>query len=319
MAKIEGPLFSIGATGSIGDNLSIRSKDKLHVVQKYNKPGDKTPFESSPKQKDQRGIIGLITIYWECMTPAVKETWNKLAKSLKQPITGYSYFIRMAQKNLLLYLGLVGYWSFNYNVGDQVYDLSGNGNHGILSPSYPSDCPKLDTSINSKFGQALSFDGINNYLNIFSGINLSSPFPLITIELLVKKNPSDVCFFLRKSINNIRLGFLSTNSLWITLRSATSDIIDAIILSITLINNIWYGLSFTYNSYTGILNLYLNGLLIEQRINLIGIIGNDSSPLYLGVDSPGTYPFTGLLDELHIWNRELSPIEILKHYNLFRI
>ena len=29
--------------------------------------------------------------------------------------------------------GLVGYWNFNEGSGDTVYDISGNGNHGVIN------------------------------------------------------------------------------------------------------------------------------------------------------------------------------------------
>ena len=38
--------------------------------------------------------------------------------------------------------GLVGYWNFNEGSGDTVYDLSGNGNHGIIhGATYSDDAP----------------------------------------------------------------------------------------------------------------------------------------------------------------------------------
>ena len=39
--------------------------------------------------------------------------------------------------------GLVGYWGFNEGSGDTVYDISGNGNHGIIyGASYIEDVPE---------------------------------------------------------------------------------------------------------------------------------------------------------------------------------
>ena len=40
-------------------------------------------------------------------------------------------------------LGLVGFWDFNEGSGDTVYDLSGNGNHGIIhGATYSNDIPE---------------------------------------------------------------------------------------------------------------------------------------------------------------------------------
>ena len=39
--------------------------------------------------------------------------------------------------------GLVGYWNFNETTGDTVYDLSGNGNHGIIyGAEFSEDVPE---------------------------------------------------------------------------------------------------------------------------------------------------------------------------------
>ena len=39
--------------------------------------------------------------------------------------------------------GLVGYWKFNEGLGDTVYDLSGNGNHGIINGAeFSEDVPE---------------------------------------------------------------------------------------------------------------------------------------------------------------------------------
>ena len=51
---------------------------------------------------------------------------------------------------------LVGYWSANEGSGNMTYDLSGNGNNGTLyGPTW----------VNSTYGSALSFNGVNNYIS----------------------------------------------------------------------------------------------------------------------------------------------------------
>ena len=53
--------------------------------------------------------------------------------------------------------GLVAYYSFD---DCSAKDLSGNGNDGII---YGAKC------VNGKFGKALSFDGVNDYVDIGGG------------------------------------------------------------------------------------------------------------------------------------------------------
>ena len=55
-------------------------------------------------------------------------------------------------------LGLVGYWSFNEGTSTIALDYSGNKNKGTLVNG--------PTWVNGKQGKALSFDGVNGYVNI---------------------------------------------------------------------------------------------------------------------------------------------------------
>ena len=166
MSKINGPLFSMDAYGTIGKSLSYSKKKQNNIVSKYSKPGDVSPGESSPRQKDQRSIIRLITIHWQCMDDIDRLTWETAAKAARFKGSGYHYFLHLAQTDLLTYLGLAGYWSMNYETSGQIKDLSGNGNHGILSPVYPCDCPTLVDSFNKKLGKAALFNGISNYISL---------------------------------------------------------------------------------------------------------------------------------------------------------
>ena len=166
MAKIKAPLFSLDATGTLDKNITYKGKLRDQIAQKYSKPGDKNPFESSPRQKDQRSIIRLITIHWQCMSSADKLSWENAAKDARFKGTGYHYFLHMAQQNLFQYLGLIGYGTANYNIGDTIYDLSGNENNLILKPIYPCDCPTLVDSFDKKNGKAVSFDGLTQYAEV---------------------------------------------------------------------------------------------------------------------------------------------------------
>ena len=68
--------------------------------------------------------------------------------------------------------GLVGFWDFNEGIGNTVYDLSGNENHGIINggPTYIEDFPEqncniLDDSINTGVTFLGSFDGSDYYIS----------------------------------------------------------------------------------------------------------------------------------------------------------
>src|SRR3990167_8880079 len=64
-----------------------------------------------------------------------------------------------------LQTGLVGHWTFDgRDMGPNVRDRSGQGNHGNLVLGATGNTST--TTIPGKLGQALSFDGVNDYVTI---------------------------------------------------------------------------------------------------------------------------------------------------------
>ena len=67
--------------------------------------------------------------------------------------------ISLTQEEIISYMtcpptgnesGLIGYWKFSEGSGDTVYDISGNGNHGVIyGASYSEDVPDTDCLISS--------------------------------------------------------------------------------------------------------------------------------------------------------------------------
>jgi hypothetical protein len=59
--------------------------------------------------------------------------------------------------------GLVGYWSFDEGSGNIARDYSGNGNNGTL---YNFNFTATSGWVDGKVGKALSFDGVDDYVNV---------------------------------------------------------------------------------------------------------------------------------------------------------
>ena len=69
--------------------------------------------------------------------------------------------------------GLVGYWNFNEGSGDTIYDISGNGNHGVIyGATYSEDVPEssCEYSILDQLNQ--SFDAWNVSIDLQEGWNM---------------------------------------------------------------------------------------------------------------------------------------------------
>lgn len=315
MTKLKAPLFSINATGTLDKNITYKGLRQNHIAQQYSKPGDKTPFESSPRQKDQRSIIRLITIHWQCMSSSDKLSWEVAAKDKRFKGSGYHYFLHMAQQNLTQYLGLVGYWSMNYNIADKIPDLSGNSNHGTLDPIYPCDSPTLVDSFDKKHGKAARFDGINDYINCGLGLSLdtftleaflNSHIIIPATQTIISKSLSydnrNYYFFLSPSPRVLNFKYsISGSSIACTPGNTPLDI------------NKYYHVAITYDKSHII--IYLNGEPDISPFSETGTFDTPAADTLLGSVHITGAPFLGELDDVRIYNRALSPEEIQKHYS----
>ena len=71
--------------------------------------------------------------------------------------------------------------------------------------------------------------------------------------------------------------------------------------------NIWSHLALTYDGAT--LRLFVNGQLASAQ-TVSGLIATSGDPLRIGGDAIWGEYFAGLIDEVRIYNRVLSPSEI---------
>ena len=316
MSIVKGPLFSLDADGTIGKSLSYSKKSQNNIVSKYSKPGDVSPGESSPRQKDQRSIIKLITIHWQCMDDIDRLTWETAAKAARFKGSGYHYFLHMAQTDLKTYLGLVGYWSMNYETGGKIPDLSGNGNHGTLSPIYPCDSPPLVDSVNKKEGKALYFNGITNYVDLGRPEILNN-FTKMSLFFLLNPKPFDgtlgyifyanyhfspygiMCYYHHAS-NRVVFWFKNTVEI------ATN-------IYIYVSPKTWFTIGFTWDNTT--IRFYINGKDLGTPRTFSGTLACSAGNIYLSRPSANS-SLLGKLDNFIIYNRCLTSLEVSKLFAL---
>ena len=200
--------------------------------------------------------------------------------------------------------GLVAAFAFDESSGTTALDASGNSNTGTIAGA-------TRTAGKSGFGNALNFDGSGDLVRVNSSnsLNLSSG---MTLEAWVRPTASQtgwraivhresVAYFLHASHEGGDLqpaaggSFGGKNAL-------------AVLASSALTLNTWTHLASTYDGTT--LRLYVNGTLAGSRpVN--GSIETSSDPLYIGGNKQWGENFQGQIDEVRIYNRALSPAEIL--------
>jgi hypothetical protein len=210
--------------------------------------------------------------------------------------------------------GLVGYWPFDEGTGTIAYDQSGNGNNGTLTngPVWTS----------GKVGGSLSFNGSGNYVDLgnSSSLNFSDGFSAGTWIQGGNYSPWDP--FLGKESWNAGLGFVilvGDSAGGITYYGGTGV---GGMASISFANaappGAWTHVFVTNNK--GNAKLYINGALVAS-----GSIPITNAPTNLLVAARHTNDggaasdwFAGKVDDIRLYNRELSASEIQALYNATR-
>jgi len=237
--------------------------------------------------------------------------------------TGATAHVNVSPVNTLTD-GLVGYWTFDgKDIVTNIADRSGQGNTGFLQNQTPT------TTVPGKIGQALNFDGSDDYVGIdSSGVTVTSA---ATFTAWVK--PLDnTCGGGLPLFGDIN-GETGSNSQYFTLDNnggATDGIemwleIDGVraqfkyeLASGFFDLNRWYHVAYTYDGAQEV--IYLDGQLGNSQNNSGAIGSNTETNVKLGNWSAGgpSWFCNQLIDEARIYNRALSAHAIKQLYNMGR-
>jgi hypothetical protein len=208
--------------------------------------------------------------------------------------------------------GLVGYWPFCGNAND----VSGNGNNGTVNGA------TLTTDRNGTLNEAFDFDGTSDFISIGSLNNISN----FSIAFWFKRNNDlNLSYPIGLGINNSNtVDVYKGYGIGIAPNSASACGIAAndikandglstcanIVGNSTSILNTWEHIVLTSNGSSA--SLFYNGTLSQfnNSIFIPGILD-----LVVGMRSDNFAPFPGSIDDIGIWNRALSALEIQQLYN----
>jgi hypothetical protein len=208
--------------------------------------------------------------------------------------------------------GLVGYWTFNnqdmnWKTG-AVNDISGSGNTGQLIGMSTTTSP-----VAGKMGQALKFNGVNNYVGMTSALIPSSIF---TIGVWIKTTDNNSSY-VKDIVNQWKSG---TDNRFQVGMNYTGKKISVYfkgypyLTGKTVVNDgKWHHVVLTRNA-SNLMTIYTDGsyevsstisTTTEQGANtLIGIYSSSGSGEW----------WNGSLDDVRIYNRALSAAEVKQLY-----
>jgi glucose/arabinose dehydrogenase/PKD repeat protein len=199
--------------------------------------------------------------------------------------------------------GLVGAWGFDEASGTTTADASGKGNVGTLSGP---------TRIAAgKFGAALSFDGVNDIVNVADAASLDLT-TAATLEAWVY--PTALGGSWRTVLFKEQTGQLAYGMYAHTDQSRPSGNLFPAGGPEQLVNgtaplalNAWSHLAMTWDGATE--RLFVNGTQVATRA-VSGTLVNGTRPLRIGGNTIWAEWFKGNLDEIRVYNRALTQSEL---------
>ena len=199
---------------------------------------------------------------------------------------------------------LVGYWNMDEGIGSVMQDGSGNNNNGTLvnSPAW----------VTGKFGNATSLFSSQNIqipysekFDNFTEFSISAwiyPTAWGTYNYIINKGWQSQGAFV--------LHFASSGILYFTLRDSTGQ--KGANSGTRLSLNQWYHVLGTYqrNTTNGV-KLYVNAVQHLGSNTLDEALNNNNS---IQISNTGN-PFNGIIDDVRIYNRALSAMEVATLYS----
>jgi hypothetical protein len=185
------------------------------------------------------------------------------------------------------------------------------GNDGTMtnmtSANFVNDVPEFNT-------KSILLDGVDDRIECSSLTAYdNSDF---SVSIWVKKTTSGLEYVISNSSATSKAGFdIIINSLNVNFsrRTRTKQATTGYI-NIGFSYNTWNNLVGTYNDTTGDLKLYLNGVLKNTSATSVDV-NTASADLRIGCSSADSLFFQGGIDEVSLFNTELSQSDITTIYN----
>lgn len=196
---------------------------------------------------------------------------------------------------------IVAWWSFDEGAGTVAGDPWGGNNGTIYGASQTEGIVR----------RALSFDG-NDYVRVPNSPGISDYSNGVTVELWFKASRVDVAQGQYGQNGPGYLNFWMPSGTGYTYLRWETNAGQAFYSNTKIYSNKWYHAVGVYNTSTGKATLFINGTLDKEAS--LTFIPNKTADITIGGYNPTSYRFHGIVDEVRIYNRSLTALEIQKRY-----
>jgi hypothetical protein len=200
---------------------------------------------------------------------------------------------------------LAGYWRFE-ETNTSITDYSGYGNNATaVSGAYITS---------GRFGNAMEFDGSDDYVNISDSNSLDAPneFTIVawvkrdtstTYDIIAAKGPDTTeNYQFRFQINEGKLSLMHQKA-----GGGYSEYISNNVFT----TNVWTFVAVTLKTGGNVV-FYKDGVT-DRTLSQAGTLVTNNNPLFIGKRPDGNN-FDGVIDEIQTWNRSLTAGEIKELY-----
>ena len=210
--------------------------------------------------------------------------------------------------------GMVSYWTFDEGSGSTAADSVGTNNGQLING------PIWTTG---KVGNALQFDGVNDYVAIPDSDNWHFGTGDMAIEGWLKTSSNGEIIYQGNSEGTwntvsviLNVGSWNSGKLQFVPDYSNYPYYHIITSSNNINDNTWH--YFVITRTNNVFKMYIDAIQTGGDLNLPSYsMVNSDQQLYMGaMPGPSTYwPLNGVLDEVAIYNRALTANEIQQQYN----
>jgi Concanavalin A-like lectin/glucanases superfamily/Calx-beta domain len=200
--------------------------------------------------------------------------------------------------------GLVAAFSFDEGAGTTALDDSGNGLNGAISGA---------TWSTGRNGGALSFDGVDDWVTVDDHALLDVTRVTVSAWIRPSVRTPWMTVLMKETGTGLAYALYANND---ASRPAGEILVNGVIRIATgtaaVATTGWTHLAYTYDGAN--MRMYVNGVLV-RTVARTGNITASTGPLRIGGNEVWGEFFTGLIDDVRVYNRALTLAEVQADMN----